>query len=302
MSDNEDISIDSQQSDIDYDYYEPEDFGQERAILERVGGEIDDPKTFEGAVRIANRNLDAYITVSPNIAKNVIVTAQKHIPNYETKNPTACILSYMCIKNGKIEKKVFDEIVKIITKNKELNIRLEDLIRYCRMWLKNTLKNNKYPKIKMENNVTFLFLIILFSSLVATFRWIYKKKFLQILSPINLLFITSCIFAFLVIISFVVLGKGTLIEQSKKLSWYWIPLIILSVLGVFVGLFINKVLTKHDLSIFVPTRYVVIQILVILASVLILKETPNKLTWVAFAFFIIGSIIMVFSQYKKNVT
>ena len=135
MSDTEDNSIDSQQSDIDYDYYEPEDFGQERAVLERVGGEIDDPKTFDGAVRIANRNLDSYISVSENIAKNVIIAAEKFIPNYETKNPTACILSYMCIKNGEINETTLEKVSKIISKNKELSIKLEDLIRYCRMWI-----------------------------------------------------------------------------------------------------------------------------------------------------------------------
>ena len=120
----------------DYDYYEPEDFQAERAVRDRVGEEVNDPKTFEGAVRIAAGNLDSYgIPVNIEIAKKVITFAQMYIPNYEIKNPTACILSYMCVKDGEIVEKNFNEMVKIINKNKDLNIKIEDFIRYCRMWL-----------------------------------------------------------------------------------------------------------------------------------------------------------------------
>lgn len=120
----------------DYDEYYEDDLGAERAVLERVAQEVDDPKTFEGALRIANRNLENYnASVSENTAKNIILVAETKIPNYETKNPYACILSYMCIKNGVIHPSSFTDISKVITKYKDLNIKVEDLVRYCRMWL-----------------------------------------------------------------------------------------------------------------------------------------------------------------------
>ena len=153
----------------------------------------------------------------------------------------------------------------------------------------------------MENNISFLFLVILLSSLVSTFGWIYRKKFLQVLSPVNLVFISSAIFTIISFIAFMILGKNSVVEESKKLSWYWVPLIILAILSVIMGLFINRVISKHDLTVFVPTRYVAIQILIILASVLILKERPNKITWIALTLFVLGFITMIFAQYKNKV-
>lgn len=151
----------------------------------------------------------------------------------------------------------------------------------------------------MDNNILFLFLVVLLSSLVITFRWIYRKKFLSTLSPINLLFLSSLIFCFFAFIACIILGKKTIIKESINLGWGWLPLIILAILGVFTGFFINQVLTKHDVSVFVPSRIVLTQIFIILASILILKEKPNYMTWIAFGFFITGLIIMIFSKYKK---
>lgn len=134
MSSDEEIDFDLLSS--DNDSYQSDDFQAERGAYDRTGLEDDDPKTFQGAVKIAGKNLSEYIPGTELITNKIIIAAEKYIPNWEVKNANACILSYMCIKNNKINTEMFSKISIVIEKNKHFNIKKEDLIRYCRMWIK----------------------------------------------------------------------------------------------------------------------------------------------------------------------
>ncbi len=60
--------------------------------------------------------------------------ALENIPNLKAKNPEALVLSYYCIVNGRIDRNRF----LFVSKNKKLNVRQPDILRYCRLWLKSS--------------------------------------------------------------------------------------------------------------------------------------------------------------------
>jgi hypothetical protein len=135
----------------DYEYDNDNEFLDEYKAVERAGYtsklnelvlDINNPTPDErflvniygvGNAVIQDVVLNNTLKLTYNDLDKILEKCQ-YLSNKRFKNPTAFILGYICIKDGKIDKKIFNKISdeNILNQFQEAGIQAPDILRYAR--------------------------------------------------------------------------------------------------------------------------------------------------------------------------